>query len=620
MKQTIYAMSVVVALALSGCGSNSSIDPVKNVTSNSETNSSVEDDNITNIEINTSKPIVVVPNINKEVNLTDNSQSTIINVRALNETTNAPYTGGAVYVILPSKVREGVDIGYFKSYQVDVDSNGIAKFEYTGPQDLQSLIDNDDNGSIFEFYHEDNPLNRAMVEVNYTPQSDYQSVNYTLINGSADGKYTMGLGEKKSFTISLKDDNDNLVEDSKVKSILIVSENTVIGKFQPDNKSELSLDGDKATSKTTFNVETSHISGLLPIDIKVTFEDANGEEQTIETKMNITVFSGPATALSISYAGVEADTAHAKFIEKFVVTATDAYNNPVNSKPFIATGAMVEYAVDGSSDDGERDTTSPRLWHGRGSGLEGNITKVDDTSAQFEVDEDVFKYVDFSNDKMVIFGSGYVYEALGKWDIEDLSDSAVSLKDDYLGQKRTGLYYAVGHNNRQDLCSDDGREYVGNMKSPTYRLDDTGSVIIEFSYDYHLTGKDIMVWVNMTGYQADNSDGNKSTRIGEAQKHTLRGMGFTTPNSYTIPKETNEESTYRFNIHHQDVEEWYKNGHFGFVVTGKCTVGEIIDGSNYHDARSCSNEGVAYVDINVSNPSDSECVVSLDNIMVSPEF
>jgi hypothetical protein len=614
MKQTIYAMSVVVALALSGCGSNSSIDPAKPV--------EVDNDTGTVDELNVSTAVVVINE--KEISLSNNSQTITIPVKVYDKNTNAPYKEGKVRVKLPSKVLEGTDVGYFNEYEVDVSSSGIAEFTYTGPQDLKKEIDSGNTESIFEFYHVDNPTQKADLTVKYEPTSDYVPVNYTLSSVSDNNKYVMGLKETKSFTIYLKDDSGNLIDNADIKKITINDENVPVGTLiNPSNNEKtdsLVYEDDDAVNTKSFTIDTDEVSGLLPIDIKVDFKDANDEMKSIEIKMNITVFSGPATALSISYAGVEADTAHAKFIEKFVITATDAYNNPVNTKPFIATGAMVEYAVDGSSDDGVRDTTSPRLWHGKFDDYHGKIEPTGDNKAQFEVGSDVFKYVDYDNDKMVVFGAGYVYEALGKWDIEQVSDSVIGFKDNYFGQEREDLFYAVGHNNRQDLCADDGREYVGTMKSDTYQLDDTGSVLVEFNYDYHLTGKDIMVWVNFTGYQADNADGNKSTRIGEARKHTLRGMGLTTPNSYTIPKETDDESTYRFNIHHQDVAEWYQNGHFGFVVTGKCTVGEIIDWSNYHDARSCSNEGVAYVDINVSNPSDNECVVSLGNIVVSPEF
>jgi hypothetical protein len=217
----------------------------------------------------------------------------------------------------------------------------------------------------------------------------------------------------------------------------------------------------------------------------------------------------------------------------------------------------------------------------------------------------------------VVFGSSFVYEALGKWDIiESGSENILDLKDDYSGSDRTGLFFAVGHNNRQDLCKTDGTEYVGTMKANNYQLDDNGHALIEFEYDYHLTGKDIMVWVNLTGFQADNG---KTGRIGEAKKHTLRGNGFSSPEAYTVTGLDTTGVNLRFTVQHENAPEWYRNGHFAFAVDGKCKVENIMDGSNGHDARDCNNI-IGYIDLNVTNPSADDCTISLKNIAVSNEF
>jgi hypothetical protein len=60
-----------------------------------------------------------------------------------------------------------------------------------------------------------------------------------------------------------------------------------------------------ATNEKSFTVKTGTTSGLLPIKIDVTFDDNNGESQSISIMMNLSVFSGPPTAFSISYVGVE---------------------------------------------------------------------------------------------------------------------------------------------------------------------------------------------------------------------------------------------------------------------------------------------------------------------------
>ncbi len=573
------------------------------------------------ISTNESMPIVVISNSYKQISLKSNGQIAEMVVQVVEENTNSPFTTGNVKVILPSKVITGSDVGSFESYSVPVGTDGKAVFHYTGPQDLQGLIDVNDKSSTFEFYHEANPTSKDSVLVTYDLDGSYIPSEYILSTSSSDGNLTMGLESQKSFSLYLKDEKDNLVKNEDITNVVIKTKNSLIGKLIDTSNSGAKVDtltfsGDDAVNSQSFSIQTYKLSGLLPIEITVDFKDANGDPKKISMIMNIVVFSGPPTAMSISYAGVEQNATIAKYIEKFVVTVTDAYNNPVNTRPYIATGGMVEYAVDGSSPTGDMNTTSPRLWHGKNDS-HGDLVAAGGDKAQFEAaaGQNIFRYIDFDNDKLVIFGEGYVYEALGKWDIKPHTNDVLDLVDDYFGADRTGLYYAVGHNNRQDLCKTDGTEYVGNMAAGTYQIDTTGHALIDFEYDYHLTGKDIMVWVNLTGYQADN---NLTTRIGEAKKHTLRGNGLITPNSYTLSPGDN--GIYHFNIHHENAPEWYRNGHFGTSAVGKCQVDNIVDGSNLYDARECQNSAVAYIDLNVSNPGSEDCTITLENIAVSEEF
>jgi hypothetical protein len=558
-------------------------------------------------------PNVVIPNDREENNLTVNNELVELAIKVYDEN-NAPYSEGKVNVVLPDKVIDGVDVGSFEAYSVDI-VEGVATFKYKGPSDLQSLVDNNDTNSTFFFYHEANSEAKKPVVMLYDPTTDkYVPQNYTLTVSSKDGEMTMGLDATKSFSAILKDDQGNDVPDENITSFTITSKNTFVGQLlDADNNKvdSLTIEGKHSVN---FTIDTDTKSGLLPLDIVVKFVDPNGEEQERSVTINLVVFSGPATAMSISYVGVSQDEDAGKYVEKFAVTVTDAYNNPVNTQPYIAVGGMVEYAVDGSSADGNRTTTSPRLWYGR---EDSHATlNADDKTLTVEDGTDTFNYVDFDNDKLVLFGAGYVYEALGKWDITEENSTTLNLSDDYNGSTREGLYFAVGHNNRQDLCADDGREYIGNMVSTTYQINAQGTAFVEFEYDYHLTGKDVMVWVNLTGYQADSNS--STTRIGEVRSHTLRGNGLISEDSYLV----DNNATVHFNIKHLNAAEWYRNGHFAFRAEGTCTVeGEPIDWSNYHDARDCGNDAIAYVDLNVTNDTTSDqCTISIADIVVSDEF
>ena len=572
------------------------------------------------IDANVSVPIVVIANNFTELNLTQNSQNVQMEVQVFEQGTNTPYISGNVKVSLPNEVLTGTDVGSFSEYTVPVGSNGKAVFNYTGPQDLQSLVDNGDLNATFDFYHEENPTQQETITVIYDLQAGYIPANYILSTSSSDGNQTMGLEVLKSFTLYLKDDAGNLIDDALINTVTITSQNTLIGQLVDaanggNNVATLTFSGVDATNSKSFSIQTYRLSGLLPIEITVDFTDANGDPQTLTITMNIVVLSGPPTALSISYAGVEVNATTAKYIEKFVVTVTDTYNNPVNTSPYIATGAIVEYAVDGSDATGVRSTTSPRLWHGTND-LRGDLEALGST-AQFTTILDAFNWVDINNDRLVVFGEGFAYEAFGKWDIDNIAAQLLGLKDNYFGTTRPDVLFAVGHNNRQDLCSVDARQYVGNMKADNYQLDQNGHAFLEFEYDYHLTGKDIMVWVNLTGFQADN---NTTGRIGDAQKHTLRGAGFESSESYTLEAGAVDQNR-TFYVEHVNAPEVYRNGHFTTSIEGTCTVNGIIDSSNLHDARECTNTQ-GYIVLSVSNNTADVCTIQLNDssIAVTPEF
>ena len=581
----------------------------------------IQFDKTTSTVPGTAIPIVVAPT--SSYTLRENNQNLQWEIKVFEEGTSTPYTSGTIKVILPSKVVSGVDVGSFTEYNATVDLTGKAVFNYTGPQDLDALVGSGDTGAIFEFYHVDNPTNKTTITTTYDVSGGgYTPASYTLTTLSSDGTQTIGLSDQKAFTLSLKDDQDTDVVDADITNITITSQNTLVGKLFDSTTgtdvNQLVFSGADAINNKSFDIKTYTSSGLLPIEIIVDFVDSTGAAQQLITVMNVVVLSGPPTAMSISYAGVEQNSTVAKYIEKFVVTLTDQYGNKVNTNPSISTGAMVEYAVDGSDATGTRTTSSPRLWHGLND-THGTLAAPDaNNKTLFDAGSPVFNYVDYSNDKLVVFGTGFVYEALGKWDITQLNNSALTLQDDYFGAERPDLYYAVGHNNRQDLCKTDGTEYVGTMSSTNYIVDANGYALIEFAYDYHLTGKDIMVWVNTTGLQADT---NTIGRIGEAKKHTLRGNGLITTDSYSLSPGTT--AYYRFNIRHENAPEWYRNGHFGFSVVGACTAlqsdpGEEIGNFEY-DARDCRLE-TSFVRLKVTNSTTQDCTITLDGIAVGTEF
>ncbi|MEA2027391.1 MAG: hypothetical protein U9N49_00240, partial [Campylobacterota bacterium] len=322
------------------------------------------------------KPFIVVTNSSKEITLTNNSQQESIGIRVFSSE-NAPYSEGSVKVALPDKITTGVDVGSFESYSVGI-TNGVATFNYTGPQNLSELINNGDTSSVFKFYHEGNPTQKESTTVSYSPTADeYIPLNYTLEVTSEDGEFTMGIpNNEKTFSIVLKDDKGDSVAQDKMVSISVESQNSYVGKLL-NNGVEVSSFSKTAQNPVSFVLRSNLKSGLIPVKIEATVKDPNNENETraYSKTINIIVYSGPPTAMSISYVGVEQDSERAKYVERYAITATDAYNNKVNTAPSVATGAIVGYAVDGSTNP----TTTPlsqqqRLYFAYDDDANGSIT------------------------------------------------------------------------------------------------------------------------------------------------------------------------------------------------------------------------------------------------------
>jgi hypothetical protein len=569
------------------------------------------------------KPFVVIPNSSKNIELTNNSQQAVIAIKVYAGETNSPYSQGNVLVVLPTKIVNGVDIGSFESYSVPV-VNGEATFRYTGPQNLQALIDSGDSSSVFKFYHDADPTNKKEMIVTYNPTSDYVPINYTMKISSEDNKFTMGIpNQEKSFSIIIKDDAGNNVAKASMTSFEIAIQNIFIGKLISNGQehSTLTLANE---NPITFNVKTNTNSGLIPLRVVATFVDTNRVTRTLEQTVNITVFSGPPTAMSLSRLEGGYDKERGKYIERYAVSATDGYNNKVNTSPGVATGAIVGYAVDGSAPSAIETNSTKRLYIAKNNTQKGTIKPLGGGLATFSVPVDGqnrFQYIDESNDKLVIFGEGYIYEALGKWDFNRLSNEVLELQDTYLGVKRSELFYAIGHNYRQDPCRSDGSEYIGyaQIDSNGSMLDSEGTAIVTFGYDYHLTGKDIMLWVNLTGYQADTD---QTTRIGEAKKVTLRGNGLRSEPSDGYGVSKGKTANVVFSIWHEKIPEFYRNAHFDWDIKVGSTCGyEVIETSNDYDARACIAEyGAAFISFKLTAPADEECTFNITRINVSSEF
>lgn len=234
-----------------------------------------------------------------------------------------------------------------------------------------------------------------------------------------------------------------------------------------------------------------------------------------------------------------------------------------------------------------------------------------------------FGNIDDANYKLALFGSGYVYDASGKWDIINNGVlNQLSIVDTFEGSTTSGLGFAVGNNQRDDLCRAGVKwasvaSVVGGSVFNT-----TGLAEIELEYNEYMVAKDVVVMINLIGEQNSLE---KTLKIGESSKHTLRGTGITAP-TITVAEGSNY-TRYRTKISITDTVEKLRNANFGFTyqVAGENVVVHSISTSMGNGIKSCfdsfdnDTEGYAYIDFVVSAPTDPG-TITINDLIISREF
>lgn len=568
---------------------------------------------------------IVADTATQNIELTQNNEPRQIILKVF-DINNVPVSSGTISVKYPDEVVNGVDVGTLNPVKEVAIQNGEAIFAYTGPSDLISLINSGHSNAVFTFFDTLNPTKSVNVTITYNPDTTTPPpvlTGYTVDLISSNQEATTNLETTSVFTLSVKDDEGKLVADADVNSTDITLLQPNLVKFVDDTGAEvntLHFDGKNNMSMT---IKTYTTSGLVPFAIAMKIKDANGVLGDKNVTKAITVFSGPPTAMSISYAYTEQDEDNAKFIEKMVVSLTDKWNNPVNTAPTIYAGAIVGYAENPSSTIGNHYMISKA--YNPNTGADGNST-IDSDGADGAIltdpiGTDFSSEVDPYNDILMTFGLGYKYQASGKWDIASVAAGNITMTDKYTSVAPTDeMGYAIGHNYRQEICDDYGREWIGQVDSAdgTYKVDPaTGSAIVDFRYDYRLTGKTVIFGASTIG--TVNSTG-EELRIGEAARHTLRGHTFDGGVSCSVP--AGATMLCGASVHITDTGYYATNVNFKYVITGgeKITVNSVT--TSMEDLYGCANGGASYVELNVTNSSaDADTIgVSIVEDIVIGEF
>ena len=582
---------LLLAFTLSGCQGNNS-----DVTENGGNNTK-ETGGLPTIDPNPNPNTELITTLLPVSNatLTTNEQSFSIVVKAI-DSKNRPSSKGNIEIVFPNDVRTGRDIGSFDKFISPLNAQGEATFVYKGPANL----DENTSNIVFGFFHDASPENVSSYTMRIVPDVN-QTVNTTYkITTGITNNVTMLPEDTKSVNYSIVNANGVAVADASVKSITVSTLNPRIGRLREGQTTANTI---KFTNNhISLSVISNTLSGIVPLSVNAIFNDANNVEQNLTKQFNIVVLSGPPSALSLNYSSTQAnDGSTASFTENWILKVTDKYNNVVNTNPSVSMGMIAGYAV---ASPGVGATANHYLYFENGGTL--SSTNNNFTAAN------VFANVNQATDTLVTFGDGYRYPASGKWDFNTNANTAVlDLVDRYEGNNTSGLGYAVGHNYRQDPA---GGEAIATIrpKDNNFVLDSSGIMTLEVTYDYYLTGKDVVIWINMIGEDLKNR---RTSKIGEAKKITLRANGLEDKVINTPPKI--DGTTGRVYMKIKNTKEWYKDANFGCDIK----FSDKLQLHGYTTSNGTLN-GTAYIDFNVTDLSadGTAGTITLTGCAVSQEF
>jgi hypothetical protein len=348
-------------------------------------------------------------------------------------------------------------------------------------------------------------------------------------------------------------------------------------------------DNEQATTQLIFEnindvdlyIRTYDTSGVVNLTVLIEYTNNKGEQHKIETITSITVLSGEPTAFSINSAGVSYNSETKWFENKFLISASDKYNNPINIPSKINISAMADFR-DNNGD-------GVQILHGKFNPVANRLTTNSDRVSFEAINSNIFQNINVERDYLLLFGDVTASEALGKWDIEDATADTLFLKDRYSGKNHDNLGFAIGHNYLKDICSSESKEWEVKIDSTdeTYQLDDEGKTYVTLKFPPYMIGKTTALSVNFSG---------EDSRSGEVDFTTLHSFeGVKLPADISI--EANATVSHNINIRHNfevdtgtDDTWWVKNS----GVT--CTINtENIEGYSIIDTLYSNNKPITNI-------------------------
>jgi hypothetical protein len=434
---------------------------------------------------------------------------------------------------------------------------------------------------------------------------------YEVLLVAQNGSSKIKLNSEKRYKLSLgvKDENRTVVntnsdfQEERVNHITIRSNDpSKIQLILPKNyhtdhemwQKELNFDN---LNDVDLFIKTFNTSGVVNLDVIIEYTNNQGEKHKIETTTSLTVLSGEPTAFSINSAGVSYNEETKWFENKFMISASDKYNNPINIPSKINVTAMADFR----DNYGE----GKRILHGSFNPIKNTLSQYEEGKALFRVAQsNIFRDIDIERDYLLLFGDITTNEALGKWDIEDSSGDSLFLRDIYHGNKHENLGFAVGHNYLKDPCSNESKEWELKIDSldQNYQLDEEGKTYVMLKFPPYLIGKTVALSVNFSG---------ENGRTGEVSFHTLHSFqGVKPPEDITI--DANETALAPIHFYHElavdtgtDDYWWIKNSGVSCTIETENIMGfgavDTISSQNrpISDISQCSQDNIAFFNFNI---------------------
>ncbi len=513
-----------------------------------------------------------------DFNITENNEYRQIQVRVWDKN-NAPVTSGSISLRYPSEVLSGIVLGTFDPSTSATIVDGVATFNYTGPSNLAGLYDAGYTSGTFTFYDTDNEANAVDMTVTFNPDTTVPPAvltNYNVSFVSSTGDVTANLEDVAIYTLSVTDDQGDLVAAADLNAT-ITSNRPDLVQFLDENGTEVTTLSFVEKNPSTLKLQTYRKSGLADFDIQLSIRDANGAIGDKNVTKLVTVFSGPATAITIHYVSTELNSDYGIFSEKMIVRLADKWDNPVNTMPKIYVSGIAGYkgtpiTPSGVGNDYLVDNTLTATMSADPLGAKLTVASGIDLS-------DVDPY----NDILMTYGADYKFHASGKWDIDSVVGSDIFLTDTFNSATPVdALSFSIGRNYRNDLCTND--KYILNVDSydGTYTVNSDGVAIVSMTYEPRAVGQTIMMNVNVLGFVEELG---QEMRLGEIEEHTLRGHGMDDPGSYNIAAFAT--GTVSFAIRLTDTAEYLRSARFGYLaetsgdVNATCTSSAVLKADQY---------------------------------------